>query len=56
MERPVRSKRREPIEYALAGMDSRLFVSRYQIELPKKEELEQFLETELKEQGVVDGK
>lgn len=44
------------IEYALAGMDSRLFVSRYQIELPKKEELEQFLETELKEQGAVDGK
>jgi hypothetical protein len=40
------------IEYALAGMDSQLFVSRYQIELPKKEELKQFLETELKEQGM----
>jgi predicted nuclease of restriction endonuclease-like (RecB) superfamily len=44
------------IEYALAGMDSQLFVSRYQIELPKKEELKQFLEMELKEQGAVDGK
>jgi predicted nuclease of restriction endonuclease-like (RecB) superfamily len=44
------------IEYALAGMDSRLFVSRYQIELPQKGELEQFLETELKEQGAMDGK
>lgn len=44
------------IEYALAGMDSQLFVSRYQIELPKKEELKQFLETELKEQGAVAGK
>ena len=38
------------IEYALAGMDNRLFVSRYQMELPKKEELERFLEAELKEQ------
>jgi predicted nuclease of restriction endonuclease-like (RecB) superfamily len=40
------------IEYALAGMDSQLFVSRYQMELPKKEELERFLEAEMKEQGV----
>jgi predicted nuclease of restriction endonuclease-like (RecB) superfamily len=39
------------IEYALAGMDSRLFVSRYQMELPKQEELERFLEAELKEQA-----
>ncbi|HEX3128219.1 MAG TPA: PDDEXK nuclease domain-containing protein [Thermoanaerobaculia bacterium] len=41
------------IEYALAGMDSRLFVSRYQVELPKKEELKQFLEMELQEQGAI---
>lgn len=40
------------MEYALAGMDSQLFVSRYQMELPKKEELERFLEAEMKEQGV----
>jgi hypothetical protein len=41
------------IEYALAGMDNHLFVSRYQMELPKKEDLERFLETELKEQGAI---
>lgn len=35
------------MEYALAGMDNRLFVSRYQLELPKKEDLERFLEAEL---------
>jgi hypothetical protein len=42
------------IEYALAGMDNQLFVSRYQLELPKKEELEQFLEAELQQQHVVE--
>lgn len=41
------------IEYALAGMDNQLFVSRYQLELPKKKELERFLEAKLKEQGSV---
>ncbi|MFL6197354.1 MAG: YhcG family protein [Thermoanaerobaculia bacterium] len=40
------------IEYALAGMDSQLFVSRYQMELPKQEELARFLTSELKEQGI----
>jgi hypothetical protein len=35
------------MEYALAGIDNRLFVSRYQLELPKKEDLERFLEAEL---------
>jgi hypothetical protein len=35
------------VEYALAGMDNQLFVSRYQLELPKKEELERVLEAEL---------
>jgi predicted nuclease of restriction endonuclease-like (RecB) superfamily len=37
------------MEYALAGMDNQLFVSRYQMELPRKEELEQFIERELQE-------
>lgn len=37
------------MEYALAGMDNQLFVSRYQTELPRKEELERFIERELKE-------
>lgn len=37
------------MEYALAGMDNQLFVSRYQTELPRKEELERFIERELQE-------
>ena len=32
------------VEYALAGMDNNLFVSRYQLELPSKEDMECFLE------------
>jgi predicted nuclease of restriction endonuclease-like (RecB) superfamily len=36
------------LEYALAGMDNQLFVSRYQLELPTKEELERVLEAELR--------
>lgn len=37
------------VEFALAGMKSRLFVSKYQLELPRKEEIEQFLEEQIKE-------
>jgi len=33
--------------YALAGMDNNLFVSRYQLELPRKEEIEAFLEKQV---------
>ena len=36
------------VEYALAGMDNNLFVSRYQLELPKKEEIQRFLEEQIK--------
>lgn len=32
------------VEYALAGLDNGLFVSKYQLELPKKEEIKRFLE------------
>jgi len=32
------------IEYALAGMDNNLFVSRYQLELPSKDAMKRFLE------------
>jgi len=39
------------VEYALAGMDNRLFVSKYQLELPRKTEMEQFLEERMKELG-----
>ena len=31
------------VEYALAGMDNKLFVSKYKLELPKKEEMERFI-------------
>lgn len=39
------------VEYALAGMDNQLFVSKYQIELPKKEDMERFLAEQIKEVG-----
>lgn len=39
------------VEYALAGMDNRLFVSKYQLELPKKDKMERFLEEQMKEIG-----
>lgn len=32
------------VEYALAGMDDNLFVSKYMIELPKKEKMQKFIE------------
>lgn len=34
-------------EYALAGMDNNLFVSKYLLELPKKEEMQRFIEEQL---------
>lgn len=37
------------VEYALAGMDNNLFVSKYQLELPKKEEIQRFLEEKMRE-------
>ena len=37
------------VEYALAGMDNQLFVSKYQLELPKKEEMQRFLEEKMRE-------
>jgi hypothetical protein len=37
------SKDQSLVEYALPGMDAQLFVSRYQLELPQKAELERFL-------------
>ena len=33
----------------LAGMDNNLFVSKYQLELPKKEEIQRFLEEKMRE-------
>jgi len=37
------------VEYALAGMDNGLFVSKYQLELPKKEEMQRFIEEKYRE-------
>jgi len=39
------------VEYALAGMDNKLFVSKYQLELPRKEDLQRFLEEKVREVG-----
>ena len=39
------------VEYALAGMDNSLFVSKYQLELPKKEEMQRFIEEQVRETG-----
>ncbi len=35
------------VEYALGGLDNRLFVSRYQLQLPKPEEIQRFLQHEI---------
>jgi len=39
------------VEYALAGMDNGLFVSKYQLELPKKEEMQHFIEEQMRDSG-----
>ena len=38
-------------EYALAGMDNQLFVSKYLLELPQKEAMQAFIEKQVKEIG-----
>ena len=42
-------KNQSLVEYALAGMNNKLFVSKYQVELPKKKEIEKFMKMTLKE-------
>jgi predicted nuclease of restriction endonuclease-like (RecB) superfamily len=37
------------VEYALAGMDNNLFVSKYMLKLPKKEDMQAFIEQQIKE-------
>jgi predicted nuclease of restriction endonuclease-like (RecB) superfamily len=39
------------VEYALAGLDNALFVSKYLLELPKKEDMQRFLEQQLAVRG-----
>jgi hypothetical protein len=45
-------KNRALAEYALAGMDNRLFVSKYQLELPKPEDLQRYLD---EQRGLLEG-
>jgi hypothetical protein len=35
------------VEYALAGLENGIFVSKYLLELPKKEEMQRFIEAQL---------
>lgn len=44
-------KNRALAEYALAGMDNQLFISRYQLQLPGKEEMESFIEEQVQRAG-----
>jgi len=37
------------VQYALAGMTNQLFVSKYQLELPSKEQMQRFLDEQLRE-------
>ncbi|MBU4478755.1 MAG: DUF1016 family protein [Candidatus Omnitrophica bacterium] len=37
------------VEFALAGMNNKLFVSKYQLELPDKEKMQKFIEEQLRE-------
>lgn len=44
----VTDKNNALVEYATAGMDNQLFVSQYMVQLPSKEQLEQWVKQELK--------
>jgi predicted nuclease of restriction endonuclease-like (RecB) superfamily len=45
----VTNKNETLVEYATAGMDNQLFISKYLIELPAKEQLEGFIRNELRQ-------
>lgn len=49
-------KRHSLVEYALAGLDNQVFVSKYQLELPRPEQMQKFLADRLREAGVEAGK
>lgn len=44
----VTNKNDALVQYATAGMDNNLFVSKYLVELPSKQQLEEFMKNELK--------
>ena len=39
------------LEYALAGMSNQLFVSKYQMQLPGKEEMQRFVEEQFRKEA-----
>ena len=45
----VTNKNEALVEYATAGMDNKLFVSKYLVQLPSKEQLQEFVQNELKQ-------
>ena len=45
----VLKKGKKMVEYAIAGMNNKLFVSTYMLQLPDKTSLEKFLLEQLKE-------
>ena len=45
-------KKHSLVEFALAGIDNQLFVSKYLLELPKKEEMLRFIEEQLAPEAV----
>ena len=45
----VTNKNEALVEYATAGMDNKLFVSQYLVHLPGKEQLQQFVQNELRQ-------
>jgi len=47
-------KNQTVVEYALAGMDNNLFVSKYLLELPGKEDMRAFIKNQIAELGLDD--
>ena len=45
----VKNKNDALVQYATAGMDNTVFVSKYLVELPSKKQLENFVRNELKQ-------
>ena len=45
-------KRPKMVQYVLNWMDENLFVSKYMLQLPEKEEMEEFIIKKMKELGV----
>ena len=42
----------EMVEYALSGMDNKLFVSTYMLHLPDKKKLQEFILKEMENMGI----